>query len=247
MNLSLSSVNLARGTERCRPISRGRQRRKRGEENTPAKVSSSQSWSSRSGPGDPPAEWASRTTAGPRLVEIDALLAAPLPSPPLTNGLVPNEIVAWNDEFASDEDDDSPSWFELFNASEEPARLKGWGVSDDARQPYRWTFPTISMAPRAYLRVFASGKHRTNNPAALHTSFRIDPEGETLLLTRPDGALADLAPAMRSRRDVSLGRMPNGTGSWKFLAGATPARSNSPQKTYESLLRSSRVLARGGL
>ncbi len=90
------------------------------------------------------------TSAGPRLIEIDALLAPPLPSPVLTNGVVLNEIVAWNDESATDDDGDSPSWFELFNASESPANLKGWGISDDPRAPQRWTFPSIAVVPRGY-------------------------------------------------------------------------------------------------
>ncbi len=176
------------------------------------------------------------TSAGPRLIEMDALLASPPPSPVLTNGVVLNEIVGWNDESATDDDGDSPSWFEVFNASEQPANLKAWGASDDPRAPYRWIFPAISLAPHGYLRVFASGKDRASNPAWLHTNFRIDPDGETLLLTRPDGTRGDTVAATRSRRDVSLGRMPNGTGPWKFLADATPAQSNSPQKGYDSVV-----------
>lgn len=177
-----------------------------------------------------------QTSAGPRLIEIDALRSPPPPTPALTNGVVLNEIVAWNDESATDEDDDSPAWFELFNASEQPADLAGWGVSDDPQQPHRWTFPRASLAPHAYLRVFASGKNRTNNMAGLHTGFRIDPDGETLLLSRPDGSVADSVLSPRARRDVSFGRMPNGSGPWKFFAKPTPAQSNSPQKAYDLLL-----------
>lgn len=181
-------------------------------------------------------EFTRRTAAGPRLVEIDALLAPPLPTPPLTNGVVLNEIVAVNDESATDEDADSPAWLELFNASEVPATIEGWGLSDDPERPYRWTFPRVTLAARAHLRVFASGKDRTNSVARLHTSFRIDPDGEPLILTRPDGTRADTAPPARLRRDVSLGRLPDGDGPWKFLATPTPGRANHPQHGYESLV-----------
>jgi hypothetical protein len=170
---------------------------------------------------------------GPRVVEIDALTSPP---PPMTNGVVINELVAFNDQTAVDEDGDSPAWIELMNASEAAANLAGWGLSDKRNQPGKWRFPAVTLPPHAYLLVFASGKDRVAPTGPLHTNFKLNAAGEEILLTLPDGTPSDRAPAARLRRDVSLGRFPDASGPWRFSATPTPGRANSTRDTYDSLL-----------
>lgn len=170
---------------------------------------------------------------GPCIVEIDALIGPP---PPMTNGVVLNEVVAFNDQSAVDEDGDSPAWIELMNASEAAADLAGWGLSDDPTQLFKWRFPALTLPPHAYLVVFASGKNRTSPASPLHTNFKLDDAGEAIRLTRPAGMGGDGAPAVRLRRDVSLGRSPNAAGPWRFFGTPTPGRSNGTLNAYDSLL-----------
>jgi hypothetical protein len=70
-------------------------------------------------------------------------------------------------------------------------------------------------------------KYAISFPRYYHTSFKMDADGEPLLLTRPDGALEDfiLAPAMP--RDVSFGRQPDGAGGLYFFAVPTPGAPNT--------------------
>ena len=59
-----------------------------------------------------------------------------------------------------------------------------------------------------------------------HTTFRIAAAGETLVLTRPDGSLADQVEPVLSPPDVSYGRTHEDPNAWAFLSDATPGAAN---------------------
>ncbi len=86
--------------------------------------------------------------------------------------VVINEIVASNSASIKDEDGDSPDWVELYNTRSNPVNLKGFGLTDDKDAPLKWTFPEVTLAPQAFLVVFASDKNRKN---WLHWETVIDP------------------------------------------------------------------------
>jgi len=89
----------------------------------------------------------------------------------------------------ADEDGDKPDWIELYNPGGEPYDLRGHHLTDDLDSPEKWRFPAVTLAPRGYLVVFASGKDRRAPGAPLHTGFRLSGDGETVALTAPDGAV----------------------------------------------------------
>ena len=70
-----------------------------------------------------------------------------------------NEAVSSNSLFI-DEDGDSPDWFELYNYGDENISLEGWTVSDKDDNPKKWVFPDISLGPKEYIVIWASGKDR---------------------------------------------------------------------------------------
>ena len=173
-----------------------------------------------------------RTTgSGGRIFQIDAVTG---PVVPLNGELVINEVLSVNDAGIEDEDGDTSDWIELFNGRDVPVTLTGWGLTDAPAQAFKWTFPAVTMPPHTYLVVFASGKDRRVPGAPLHTNFQLASSGENIALTSPGLAYNTSAPATRLRGDVSLGRVPNGTGVlWKFFAVPTPGRSNNSQTAYD--------------
>ncbi|MCX8108779.1 MAG: lamin tail domain-containing protein, partial [Verrucomicrobiae bacterium] len=88
--------------------------------------------------------------------------------------LVLNEVMPLDLEVLADEDGDYPGWVELLNIGRSEVNLRGYGFSDDARQPFKWVFPSALLGPGKTLLVFTSGKdRRTVLPARSSTTTEI--------------------------------------------------------------------------
>ncbi len=99
-----------------------------------------------------------------------------------------SEFMADNDGAKiSDNDGDKSDWIELYNPSGTVAMLQGYYLTDDPADKQKWAFPNVSLAPGAYMIVFASGKDRRVAGSPLHTNFSLDAGGEYLALVKPDG------------------------------------------------------------
>jgi hypothetical protein len=137
-----------------------------------------------------------------------------------------NEIMASNGFILADENGDFEDWIEFHNHGDAPVDLEGFGLSDTAKDPFRWTFPPVTIQPGQFRLVWASGKDRRNPNAPLHANFAISASGERLLLTRPDGFLVDEFPPTPIGRNQSMGRVPDGTGDWFYFKQPTPLGPN---------------------
>jgi len=157
------------------------------------------------------------------------------PVSPLHAQVVINEIQASNAEVIFDEDGDAEDWIELFNNSNEPVNLNGFGLSDDYDNPFRWIIPDITIEPGEFLLIWASGKDRTTVSAPLHTNFRIDRDGEEVLLTTTDSTRIDEIPPTPIPRDVSYGRYPDGGEDFYFFDEPTPGSPNTSPRYEVSL------------
>jgi hypothetical protein len=72
-----------------------------------------------------------------------------------------NEFMASNGATIADEDGDYEDWIELHNYGDAPVSLAGWGLSDNAGNPFKWTFSgSTVLAPGGFFLVWASGKDR---------------------------------------------------------------------------------------
>src|SRR5437867_4663546 len=71
-----------------------------------------------------------------------------------------NEVMSSNRHTLLDENGDSTDWIELYNAGAAPVSVAGYGLSDDAASPFKWTFRDAAIGPGRFLLVFASGKDR---------------------------------------------------------------------------------------
>lgn len=122
-------------------------------------------------------------------------------------------------------DGEYPDWIEIFNPGTSPINLSGYGLSDRPSDPYKWVFPDITLSPGAYLLVFASGKDKRET--YIHTNFRIDRKGETILLTDHTGVRCDEVETGGIPVDFSLGRKPDGGTEWVLFAEPTPGERNA--------------------
>ena len=165
-----------------------------------------------------------------------ALLSILFSHSAISQGIVINEILTANTTINQDEDGSYQDWVELFNASAVAVNLSGYGLTDDALLPYKWTFPNVSIAPGQYLLVWCSDKNRTDPALPLHTNFKLSSAGDVVILTNTSGVTIDNVAATTLLQNVSYGRLPNGTGPFVYFSQVTPAAVNSTIGFNETLI-----------
>lgn len=146
-----------------------------------------------------------------------------------------NEVMSSNDSIIVDEDGDYQDWVEIYNAGNTPVNLGGYGLSDDANEPFRWTFPDTTIQPENFMLIWASNKNRSTVGRDLHTNFAISASGEEVLLTHSNGTLLDELSPTEIPSDFSIGRQPDGTGNWVFFNKPTPGFPNNTESTSGQL------------
>ena len=156
-----------------------------------------------------------------------ALLSILFSHSAISQGIVINEILTSNTTINQDEDGSYQDWVELFNTSAASVNLTGYGLTDDALLPYKWTFPNVALAPGQYLLVWCSDKNRTDPALPLHTNFKLSSTGDVVILTNASGITVDNVPATTLLQNVSYGRLPNGAGPFVYFSQVTPAAVNS--------------------
>ncbi len=99
-----------------------------------------------------------------------------------------SEVVARNDDGLRDAEGDASDWIELHNFGRAGVALEGLALSDDLDRPARWSLPARVLPAGERLLVFASGRDLRPDEGELHADFRLDADGEPVLLTADDGA-----------------------------------------------------------
>ena len=164
-----------------------------------------------------------------------ALLSVALAVPAAAQGIVINEIMTSNTSVNTDEDGDYQDWVELYNSGATAVNLAGYGLTDDAATPFKWTFPAVTMQPGAFLLIYCSDKNRAVAGQPLHTNWKISSGGETITLTSAASVTVSSYPATVIPQNMSSGHAPDGTGPFMFFPTPTPGAANTTQAYSEIL------------
>ncbi|MDD3931843.1 MAG: CotH kinase family protein [Eubacteriales bacterium] len=105
-----------------------------------------------------------------------------------------NEVVAMGSVVTLAGKESLPDWIELYNGTDSPIDLTGFGLSDSRDQPFLEQLDGIILPPDGYAVI---------EP----TSFSIGASGETLYLTDPDGWIHDSFETGYQMSGVSSGRL----------------------------------------
>lgn len=172
--------------------------------------------------------------------EPDPRTILPAPTPGTANaGAFGSAIVLINEWMASNTassgiadpaDNRFQDWFELFNTGERAVNLEGWNLSDDPAHPLKFRIPSgYAVPPRGYLLVWADEETEQNQPERpdLHVNFKLGQDGEAIVLSRPDGSVADSVVFGPQTENTSQGRSPDGGVLVQDLPLPTPRTSNS--------------------
>ncbi len=149
---------------------------------------------------------------------------------PIAGDVVLNEVLADN-RIVIANGGGFPGYIELYNVSDQSIDLTGFALSNSALNPGKFLFPAgTEMAARSYLRVWCDDAVKS---PGLHTGFGLDAAGQTVLLLAPSSngfVVKDSIVFGPQVPDLSIGRMPDGVGSWQ-LGRPTPSAANEGQAT----------------
>ena len=95
---------------------------------------------------------------------------------PGSSPVVLTEVSTVNHDVILDDDLAPSDWVELYNRSDAPVSLAGWRLVETGRPRRGWVFPRLTLAPRTYLIVWASGKDRVGGAASRRLNTQITRE-----------------------------------------------------------------------
>lgn len=133
-------------------------------------------------------------------------------------GVVISEFLASNKEGLKDSFGENSDWIELYNDGE-TFSLKGYGLSDSAKDPLKWTFPDTNFVAGTFLLVRASDRDLAVPGQELHTNFKLSTGGEYLGISDPEGhPLHEYAPKFPMQYDdISYGLSCHGSPTCTVL------------------------------
>jgi len=136
-----------------------------------------------------------------------------------------NEVVTCNDNIITDSFDNTPDWIEIFNNSADDVDLNKFFLSDKPSNPKKWQFPKVQLKSKSYLVVYASNDD-VQVGDELHTNFKIDSDGETILLSDETSIVSQIdVPTLAC--DFSYGYLNDYEDSLVVFAQPTPGNANS--------------------
>ena len=123
--------------------------------------------------------------------------------------IVISEMLTENVSVCPDERGIYSDIIELRNLSDEDIPLRGYCLSDDPAQRFRFRLPDMTLSADSYLVIFCDGENYIGENGEIHTNFALS-AGETLCLTDPNGEYLTLDAAFPGE-DLSTIRSENGS------------------------------------
>ena len=128
-----------------------------------------------------------------------------------SNELVINEYLVLN-SLIPDPSGEFDSWIELHNKTDQLLYVGGRYLSNDAAQLNKWMIPSGTVIePNGYLIIWADGQ--TSQPG-LHTNFTLSSTNGKIILSNIDKSIIDSTNYGNQSLNLSMARIPNGTGSF---------------------------------
>lgn len=147
----------------------------------------------------------------------------------LSAQLYVNEIMAGNQTGIQDDFFENEDWVEIYNAGS-IVNLAGYYLSDDPDSLDKWQIPATNpglttVLPGGHLLFWLDNDP---NQGEDHGTFRLSTDGESVILTMPDGVtIVDEITYPQQQPDISYGRVCDGCDEWIFFDVATPEAQNS--------------------
>jgi uncharacterized repeat protein (TIGR02543 family) len=148
----------------------------------------------------------------------------------LISGLFINEFMASNTK-KTDEFGEYDDWIEIYNSSNQPVNIGGLYITDLLTNLTQWQIPTTdalltTIPAKGYLVLWADGQ-----PAQgpLHVNIQLAKKGEAIGLSQMIGTTPTVLDSYTfgaQTDDVSVGRFPDGSSTFKSFFSPTPGSTN---------------------
>lgn len=142
-----------------------------------------------------------------------------------------NEFLASNDSDYYDlTTDNYPDWIEIYNAGTEAIDIGGMYITDDLAELTLWQIPTTApdtttIPAGSYLLLLADKKPEAG---ILHVNIKLGGSGEQIGLTLSDTVtIVDSLTFGEQTKDISMGRLPDGSSTWEFFSLTSAGASNN--------------------
>ena len=156
--------------------------------------------------------------------------------------LVIYEAAVYNDTFALK--GEYYDWVEIKNVSKESVKLSDYCLSDDRREPEKWSLPNRTLAKGQSILIYCTGEENPTTGNGLRANFALNASSETLYLTKKgESVAADYVWLHDIPYGYSMGRtdaengffylrrqtpnMPNKTDAYRYISEA-PAANREP-------------------
>ncbi|MEN8157927.1 MAG: CotH kinase family protein, partial [Bacteroidota bacterium] len=124
----------------------------------------------------------------------------------------------------------SGDWIEIYNSSSTPVPMGSYHLTDNPANLFKWRFPQSAEVPaEGYLLLWADGTGDTLN--GIHTNFKLDVAGETLLLHSAVRLDVDSLTYPRMYENTSYGISSDGNPA--FFSNPTPGTTNDQASAYQ--------------
>lgn len=137
-----------------------------------------------------------------------------------------NEIIASNANGQMDDFFETDDWIEIYNPPGNPiTNLAGYYISDDPLNLIKWQIPATNagittVLPNNFIVIWCDNDPEQGEDH--NGNFTLSAEGETVLLTAPDGTtVIDQVTYPQCAPDISYGRECDGCANWMFFNNVT--------------------------
>ena len=138
-----------------------------------------------------------------------------------------NEFLTRNVSTNADNNLEYDDWIEIANISEQDINLNGYFITDDLTRTGRFQFSSdnqLIVPAHGYLVVWADDQTFQGKD---HLNFNISSKGGVIALFSAAGQLIDSVNYGPQYMNISMGRMPGSSRSWKFFSVPTPGSANN--------------------
>ncbi|GHT80677.1 hypothetical protein FACS189467_3420 [Bacteroidia bacterium] len=140
-----------------------------------------------------------------------------------------NELMPKNISASMDDAWNYSMWVEVYNAGTAAVNQRDYYFTDDSATKQKWRPVSKSIAAGGYSVLYFEREDRTG-----HATFKLEPEGGTLYLTK-NNEVVDQITYPAQYRNASYGRRVDGGAEWVFFAESSPNASNNGKSIANQL------------